>query len=174
MRLNKITILHYSNSFSLDTSLRDGLLIFFLLVLPLVIVAVVVVIKRDAIRRKFCRKSRRQHRYFTYYKCLFQHLGACSRFIQQAGQMLYLYKEFQPTKKKTSSQLTAVVGCIVASPLLLGSLIQIFQLSVLKHFSPKYSALSQLLLIIVLYGQRGTHMEVTCQGWKGLESDMES
>ncbi|XP_009996388.1 PREDICTED: disintegrin and metalloproteinase domain-containing protein 9-like [Chaetura pelagica] len=45
-----------------DTSLRDGLLIFFLLVLPLVIVTVLAVIKRDAIKRKFCRKSRRQHR----------------------------------------------------------------------------------------------------------------
>ncbi|KFW97205.1 Disintegrin and metalloproteinase domain-containing protein 9, partial [Phalacrocorax carbo] len=44
----------------IDTSLRDGLLIFFLLVLPIVIVTVLAVIKRDAIRRNFCRKSRRQ------------------------------------------------------------------------------------------------------------------
>uniref|UniRef100_A0A8D0EXX5 Disintegrin and metalloproteinase domain-containing protein 9-like n=1 Tax=Strix occidentalis caurina TaxID=311401 RepID=A0A8D0EXX5_STROC len=63
----------------IDTSLRDGLLIFFLLVLPVVIITVLAVIKRDAIKRKFCRKSRRQHRYFTYYKCIFQHLRAFSR-----------------------------------------------------------------------------------------------
>ncbi|NXG24740.1 ADAM9 protein, partial [Grallaria varia] len=43
-----------------DTSLRDGLLIFFFLVLPVVIVAALAIIKRDAIRRKFCRKSRTQ------------------------------------------------------------------------------------------------------------------
>ncbi|KFQ16808.1 Disintegrin and metalloproteinase domain-containing protein 9, partial [Merops nubicus] len=43
-----------------DTSLRDGLLVFFLLVLPVGIITVLAVIKRDAIRRKFCRKSRRQ------------------------------------------------------------------------------------------------------------------
>ncbi|XP_035752472.1 disintegrin and metalloproteinase domain-containing protein 9 [Egretta garzetta] len=46
----------------IDTSLRDGLLIFFLLVVPIVIITVLAVIKRDAIKRKFCRKSRRQHR----------------------------------------------------------------------------------------------------------------
>ncbi|XP_069720060.1 disintegrin and metalloproteinase domain-containing protein 9-like [Phaenicophaeus curvirostris] len=46
----------------IDTSLRDGLLILFLLVLPVAVVAVLAVIKRDAIKRKFCRKSRRQHR----------------------------------------------------------------------------------------------------------------
>uniref|UniRef100_A0A8C8AA95 ADAM metallopeptidase domain 9 n=1 Tax=Otus sunia TaxID=257818 RepID=A0A8C8AA95_9STRI len=63
----------------IDTSLRDGLLIFFLLVLPVVIITVLAVIKRDSIKRKFCRKSRRQHRYFTYYKCVFQHLRAFSR-----------------------------------------------------------------------------------------------
>jgi len=81
MRLNEITVLHDCNPFSLDTSLRDGLLIFFFLVLPIVIIVILAVIKRDAIKRKFCRKSRRQHRYFTYYKCIFQHLGACSRLI---------------------------------------------------------------------------------------------
>ncbi|XP_054019443.1 disintegrin and metalloproteinase domain-containing protein 9 [Dryobates pubescens] len=46
----------------IDTSLRDGLLIFFLLVLPVLIITVLAVMKRDAIRRKFCRRSRRQHR----------------------------------------------------------------------------------------------------------------
>ncbi|XP_009474030.1 PREDICTED: disintegrin and metalloproteinase domain-containing protein 9-like [Nipponia nippon] len=46
----------------IDTSLRDGLLIFFLLVLPIVILTVLAVIKRDAIKRKLCRKSRRPHR----------------------------------------------------------------------------------------------------------------
>lgn len=46
----------------MDTSLRDGLLIFFFVVLPILIVIVIAVIKRDAIKRKFCRKSRRQHR----------------------------------------------------------------------------------------------------------------
>ncbi|KAF4787796.1 hypothetical protein TURU_167707 [Turdus rufiventris] len=45
-----------------DTSLRDGLLIFFLLVLPVAILTAVAVFKRDAIRRKLCRKSRGQHR----------------------------------------------------------------------------------------------------------------
>ncbi|NXJ68918.1 ADAM9 protein, partial [Rostratula benghalensis] len=44
----------------IDTSLRDGLLIFFLLVLPIAIVAVLAVMKRDAIKRQICRKSRRQ------------------------------------------------------------------------------------------------------------------
>ncbi|NWZ09937.1 ADAM9 protein, partial [Agelaius phoeniceus] len=43
-----------------DTSLRDGLLIFFLLVLPVAILIAVAVFKRDAIRRKLCRKSRGQ------------------------------------------------------------------------------------------------------------------
>ncbi|XP_075699315.1 disintegrin and metalloproteinase domain-containing protein 9-like [Rhinoderma darwinii] len=42
----------------IDTSLRDGLLIFFLLVLPVLILIVVMFIKRDAIRRRFCRKRR--------------------------------------------------------------------------------------------------------------------
>lgn len=46
----------------MDTSLRDGLLIFFFVVLPILIAIVIAVIKRDAIKRKFCRKSRRQHR----------------------------------------------------------------------------------------------------------------
>ncbi|KAM4702580.1 disintegrin and metalloproteinase domain-containing protein 9-like [Rhinophrynus dorsalis] len=44
----------------IDTSLRDGLLIFFLLVLPILIVIIVAVIKRDAIRRRFCRRRRRR------------------------------------------------------------------------------------------------------------------
>ncbi|XP_025973915.2 LOW QUALITY PROTEIN: disintegrin and metalloproteinase domain-containing protein 9-like [Dromaius novaehollandiae] len=46
----------------IDTSLRNGLLVFFFLVLPILIVIVIAVIKRDAIKRRFCRKSRRQHR----------------------------------------------------------------------------------------------------------------
>nr|XP_009668869.1 PREDICTED: disintegrin and metalloproteinase domain-containing protein 9-like [Struthio camelus australis] len=46
----------------IDTSLRDGLLVFFFLVLPILIVLVIAVIKRDAIKRRFCKKSRRQHR----------------------------------------------------------------------------------------------------------------
>ncbi|XP_066179553.1 disintegrin and metalloproteinase domain-containing protein 9-like [Sylvia atricapilla] len=45
-----------------DTSLRDGLLIFFFLVLPVAILIAAAVFKRDAIRRKLCRKSRGQHR----------------------------------------------------------------------------------------------------------------
>uniref|UniRef100_A0A7M4EUU1 ADAM metallopeptidase domain 9 n=1 Tax=Crocodylus porosus TaxID=8502 RepID=A0A7M4EUU1_CROPO len=47
----------------IDTSLRDGLLVFFLLVVPVLIGIVIAFIKRDAIKRKFCRKSRRQPRY---------------------------------------------------------------------------------------------------------------
>ncbi|XP_072280211.1 disintegrin and metalloproteinase domain-containing protein 9-like [Pyxicephalus adspersus] len=43
----------------IDTSLRDGLLIFFLLVLPILILLVVMWIKRDALRRRFCRRKRR-------------------------------------------------------------------------------------------------------------------
>ncbi|XP_053548593.1 disintegrin and metalloproteinase domain-containing protein 9 isoform X2 [Bombina bombina] len=43
----------------IDTSLRDGLLVFFLLVLPILIVVAFAVIKRDAIRRRFCRRRRR-------------------------------------------------------------------------------------------------------------------
>ncbi|XP_019358496.1 PREDICTED: disintegrin and metalloproteinase domain-containing protein 9-like [Gavialis gangeticus] len=46
----------------IDTSLRDGLLVFFLLVVPVLIGIVIAFIKRDAIKRKFCRKSRRQPR----------------------------------------------------------------------------------------------------------------
>lgn len=43
----------------IDTSLRDGLLIFFLLVLPILILIVFILfIKRDAVRRRFCRKRR--------------------------------------------------------------------------------------------------------------------
>ncbi|TRZ17455.1 hypothetical protein HGM15179_009660 [Zosterops borbonicus] len=45
-----------------DTSLRDGLLIFFFLVVPVAILIAAAVLKRDAIRRKLCRKSRGQHR----------------------------------------------------------------------------------------------------------------
>ncbi|RMC11294.1 hypothetical protein DUI87_11413 [Hirundo rustica rustica] len=45
-----------------DTSLRDGLLIFFFLVVPVVTLAAVAAFKRDAIKRKLCRKSRGQHR----------------------------------------------------------------------------------------------------------------
>ncbi|XP_018409167.1 PREDICTED: disintegrin and metalloproteinase domain-containing protein 9-like [Nanorana parkeri] len=43
----------------IDTSLRDGLLVFFLLILPIIILAIVMWIKRDAIRRRCCRKKRR-------------------------------------------------------------------------------------------------------------------
>ncbi|KAM8924678.1 disintegrin and metalloproteinase domain-containing protein 9-like [Pelodytes ibericus] len=43
----------------IDTSLRDGLLIFFLLVLPILLVIAVMVIKRDAIRRWINRRKRR-------------------------------------------------------------------------------------------------------------------
>ncbi|NXL85120.1 ADAM9 protein, partial [Alectura lathami] len=41
----------------IDTSLRDGLLIFFFLVLPILIGTVTAVMKRDTIKRKLCRKS---------------------------------------------------------------------------------------------------------------------
>ncbi|NXD11116.1 ADAM9 protein, partial [Nothocercus nigrocapillus] len=44
----------------IDTSLRDGLLVFFFLVLPILSVIVIAVIKRDAIKRRFRRKRRRQ------------------------------------------------------------------------------------------------------------------
>nr|XP_016847704.1 PREDICTED: disintegrin and metalloproteinase domain-containing protein 8 isoform X2 [Anolis carolinensis] len=46
----------------IDTSLRDGLLIFFLLVLPLLILLVAAFIKRDAIKRRLCRGRRRRQR----------------------------------------------------------------------------------------------------------------
>ncbi|KAH0623680.1 hypothetical protein JD844_006721 [Phrynosoma platyrhinos] len=46
----------------IDTSLRDGLLIFFLLVLPLLILLVVAIVKRDAIKRRLCRECRRRQR----------------------------------------------------------------------------------------------------------------
>ncbi|XP_030045060.1 disintegrin and metalloproteinase domain-containing protein 9-like, partial [Microcaecilia unicolor] len=42
----------------IDTSLRDGLLIFFLLVLPLLIVLIVCFVKRDALRKRFCRRKK--------------------------------------------------------------------------------------------------------------------
>ncbi|KAM9324844.1 disintegrin and metalloproteinase domain-containing protein 9-like [Gastrophryne carolinensis] len=43
----------------IDTSLRDGLLIFFLLVVPILVLLIVMWIKRDALKRKFCRRKRR-------------------------------------------------------------------------------------------------------------------
>uniref|UniRef100_A0A6J0UWT8 Disintegrin and metalloproteinase domain-containing protein 9-like n=1 Tax=Pogona vitticeps TaxID=103695 RepID=A0A6J0UWT8_9SAUR len=46
----------------IDTSLRDGLLVFFLLVLPLLILVVIAVVKRDAIKRRLCRDCRRRRR----------------------------------------------------------------------------------------------------------------
>ncbi|XP_062988842.1 disintegrin and metalloproteinase domain-containing protein 9-like [Elgaria multicarinata webbii] len=46
----------------IDTSLRDGLLVFFLLVLPVLILVVVAFIKRDAIMWRLCRERRRQQR----------------------------------------------------------------------------------------------------------------
>ncbi|CAH2322806.1 disintegrin and metallo ase domain-containing 9-like [Pelobates cultripes] len=46
----------------IDTSLRDGLLIFFLLVLPILIALTLAWFKRDAIRRRCCRKKRRTPR----------------------------------------------------------------------------------------------------------------
>lgn len=47
----------------LDTSLRDGLLVFFLLVLPVIILGVIAVVKKDAIKRRLCRECRRRQRY---------------------------------------------------------------------------------------------------------------
>lgn len=47
----------------LDTSLRDGLLVFFLLVLPLLIIVAVAIVKRDAIKRRIFRGRRRRQRY---------------------------------------------------------------------------------------------------------------
>ncbi|OWK56937.1 Disintegrin and metalloproteinase domain-containing protein 9, partial [Lonchura striata] len=61
-----------------DTSLRDGLLIFFFLVLPVAILIAVAVFKRDAIRRKLCRKSRGQHRYFPSDRC-YSNMRGCPR-----------------------------------------------------------------------------------------------
>uniref|UniRef100_A0A8D0BD16 Disintegrin and metalloproteinase domain-containing protein 9-like n=1 Tax=Salvator merianae TaxID=96440 RepID=A0A8D0BD16_SALMN len=46
----------------IDTSLRDGLLVFFLLVLPVLILIVVAIFKRDAIKRRLCRECRRRQR----------------------------------------------------------------------------------------------------------------
>eukprot|EP00079_Xenopus_tropicalis_P016700 XP_004915886.1 PREDICTED: disintegrin and metalloproteinase domain-containing protein 9-like isoform X1 [Xenopus tropicalis] len=46
----------------IDTSLRDGLLIFFLLVLPILILIIVVFIKRDALQRRFCKRWNRRRR----------------------------------------------------------------------------------------------------------------
>ncbi|XP_054838270.1 disintegrin and metalloproteinase domain-containing protein 9-like isoform X2 [Eublepharis macularius] len=46
----------------IDTSLRDGLLVFFLLVLPVLIVAVIAIVKRHAIERRLCRECRRRRR----------------------------------------------------------------------------------------------------------------
>ncbi|XP_066475198.1 disintegrin and metalloproteinase domain-containing protein 9 isoform X2 [Tiliqua scincoides] len=46
----------------IDTSLRDGLLVFFLLVLPVIILGVIAVVKRDAIQRRLCRECRRRQR----------------------------------------------------------------------------------------------------------------
>ncbi|XP_048835347.1 disintegrin and metalloproteinase domain-containing protein 9 isoform X3 [Brienomyrus brachyistius] len=40
-----------------DTSTRDGLLVFFFLVLPMLVLGVYVYLKRDALRRRFCRGS---------------------------------------------------------------------------------------------------------------------
>ncbi|MEE6486572.1 hypothetical protein FKM82_014635 [Ascaphus truei] len=46
----------------IDTSLRDGLLVFFLLVLPILILIIVAVIKRDTILRRCCPKMHRNRR----------------------------------------------------------------------------------------------------------------
>uniref|UniRef100_A0ACB8F9Z7 Uncharacterized protein n=1 Tax=Sphaerodactylus townsendi TaxID=933632 RepID=A0ACB8F9Z7_9SAUR len=46
----------------IDTSLRDGLLVFFLLVLPVLTVVVTAVVKRHAIERRLCRECRRRRR----------------------------------------------------------------------------------------------------------------
>ncbi|MEE6479258.1 hypothetical protein FKM82_012191 [Ascaphus truei] len=43
-----------------DTSLRDGLLVFFLLVVPLLALGVFVFFKRNELKRRFCRKKRSQ------------------------------------------------------------------------------------------------------------------
>ncbi|XP_068931954.1 disintegrin and metalloproteinase domain-containing protein 9 [Petaurus breviceps papuanus] len=43
-----------------DTSLRDGLLVFFFLIIPLLVLAAFVFLKRDQLRRKFFRKKRSQ------------------------------------------------------------------------------------------------------------------
>nr|XP_056705755.1 disintegrin and metalloproteinase domain-containing protein 9-like [Euleptes europaea] len=46
----------------IDTSLRDGLLVFFLLVLPVLILVVIAIVKRHAIERRLCRECRRRRR----------------------------------------------------------------------------------------------------------------
>ncbi|XP_061491743.1 disintegrin and metalloproteinase domain-containing protein 9-like isoform X2 [Rhineura floridana] len=46
----------------IDTSLRDGLLVFFLLVLPVLIIIAVAVVKRHAIKRRLFREHRRRRR----------------------------------------------------------------------------------------------------------------
>uniref|UniRef100_V9KEC9 Disintegrin and metalloproteinase domain-containing protein 9 n=2 Tax=Callorhinchus milii TaxID=7868 RepID=V9KEC9_CALMI len=43
-----------------DTSLRDGLLVFFLLVVPLMALAAFAFVKRNQLQRRFCRKKRSQ------------------------------------------------------------------------------------------------------------------
>ncbi|KAI5622121.1 disintegrin and metalloproteinase domain-containing protein 9 precursor [Silurus asotus] len=43
-----------------DTSLRDGLLVFFFLVLPLLVLGLYVFFRRNELRRRFCRKKRSQ------------------------------------------------------------------------------------------------------------------
>ncbi|KAG7480703.1 hypothetical protein MATL_G00059070 [Megalops atlanticus] len=43
-----------------DTSTRDGLLVFFFLVLPLLVVGLYVFFRRNELRRRFCRKKRSQ------------------------------------------------------------------------------------------------------------------
>ncbi|XP_053163255.1 disintegrin and metalloproteinase domain-containing protein 9-like isoform X2 [Hemicordylus capensis] len=46
----------------IDTSLRDGLLVFFLLVLPVLVLVAIAIVKRDAIKRRLFRERRRRQR----------------------------------------------------------------------------------------------------------------
>ena len=58
------------NSFSLETNtaLRDGLLVFFFLIVPLIVLAVFVFIKRDQLRKSYCRRKRSQtNKYLDYF-----------------------------------------------------------------------------------------------------------
>lgn len=62
------------NSFSLETNtaLRDGLLVFFFLVVPLIVLAVFVFIKRDQLRKSYCRRKRSQtNKYLDYFSFKF-------------------------------------------------------------------------------------------------------
>ena len=61
-------------SFSVEknTALRDGLLVFFFVIIPLTVLAAFVFIKRDQLQKSYCRRKRSQtYEYLDYFSFKF-------------------------------------------------------------------------------------------------------